>query len=160
AGQAASVLANVPAGIALLRAVLSRLRGDAALAAGYNRQALAQLKEDDWLMRSFVRWNQAVADWQDGQLRPAARGLARVVAERRSADEFFAGFLAMRACYDLGEVQRAQGNLDAALATYRQALAVLGGRGETAHAGMAHVGLAQILYERNELTAALDHATQ
>ena len=25
---------------------------------------------------------------------------------------------------------------------------------------MAHVGLAQVLYERNELTAALDHATQ
>jgi ATP/maltotriose-dependent transcriptional regulator MalT len=160
AGQAASVLANVPAGIALLRAVLSRLRGDAALAAGYNRQALAQLDEDDWLMRSFVRWNQAAADWQDGQLGSAERGLAEVLAERRSADEFFAGFLAMRACYDLGEVQRAQGNLDAALATYRQALDVLGDRGESAHAGMAHVGLAQILYERNDLTAALDHATQ
>ena len=52
-----SVLANVPAAIAFLRAVLARLRGDAALAAGYNRQALAQLGEDDWLLRSFVRWN-------------------------------------------------------------------------------------------------------
>ena len=57
------MLANVPAGIAFLRASLARLRGDAALAAGYNRQALAQLGEDDWLMRSFVRWNQAVTDW-------------------------------------------------------------------------------------------------
>src|SRR5581483_5033986 len=47
-----------------------------------------------------------------------------------------------------------------ALATYRQALDVLGGGSETAHAGMAHVGLAQILYERNELAAALDHAAQ
>jgi LuxR family maltose regulon positive regulatory protein len=28
------------------------------------------------------------------------------------------------------------------------------------HLGLAHVGLAQILYERNELTAALDHATR
>jgi len=26
--------------------------------------------------------------------------------------------------------------------------------------GPAHVGLAQVLYERNELTAALDHATR
>jgi LuxR family maltose regulon positive regulatory protein len=159
-GQAASVLANVPAAIALLRAMLSRLRGDAALAADYNRQALAQLNEDEWLMRSFVRWNQAVADWQDGRLWPAEHGLAEVLAERRSADEFFAGFLAMRACYDLGEVQRAQGNLDAALATYRQSLDALGGGSETAQAGMAHVGLAQLLYERNELAAALDHATQ
>src|SRR5215471_10090982 len=41
--QGDSVLANVPAGIAFLRASLARLRGDAALAAGYDRQALAQL---------------------------------------------------------------------------------------------------------------------
>src|SRR3979411_2290269 len=61
--QGDSVLANVPAGIAFLRASLARLRGDAALAAGYNRQALAQLGEDDWLMPFFVHWNQAAADW-------------------------------------------------------------------------------------------------
>jgi LuxR family maltose regulon positive regulatory protein len=159
-GRQASVLANVPAGIALLRAVLARLRGDAALAADCNRQALAQLGEDDWLLRSFVRWNQAAADWQAGRLGPAERGLAEVLAERRAAGEFFAGFLAMRSCYDLGEVQRAQGNLDAALATYRQALEGAGESSQTAHAGLAHVGLAQVLYERNELTAAFDHATR
>ncbi|MBO0787220.1 MAG: helix-turn-helix transcriptional regulator, partial [Actinobacteria bacterium] len=61
-----SVLANVPAGIAFLRASLARLSGDAALATGYNQQALAQLGEDDWLMRLFVRWNQAAADWLAG----------------------------------------------------------------------------------------------
>jgi len=140
--------------------VLARLRGNAALAADYNQQALAQLGEGNWLMRSFVRWNQAAADWLGGRLGPAERGLAEVLAERRAADAFFAGFLAMRVCYDLGEVQRAQGNLDAALATYRQALEVASESSQTAHMGMAHVGLAQILYERDELTAALDHATQ
>src|SRR5260370_834898 len=87
AGRPASVLANVPAGIAFLRASLARLRGDAALAAGYNRQALAHLGEDDWLMRSFVRWNRAVADWLGGRLGPAERGLAEVLAERRAAGE-------------------------------------------------------------------------
>ena len=132
AGRPVSVLANVPAGIAFLRASLARLRGDAALATGYNRQALAQLGEDEWLMRSFVRWNQAVADWLDGRLGPAERGLAEVLAERQAAGEavrgvggepaevlhaveggaeFFAGFLAMRVCYDLGEVQRRPGQL-------------------------------------------------
>ena len=160
AGRPVSVLANVPAGIAFLRASLARLRGDAALAAGYNRQALAQLGEDDWLMRSFVRWNQAVTDWLGGRLGPAERGLAEVLAERRAAGEFFAGFLPMRVCYDLGEVQRAQGNLDAALATYRQALDAVGESSQTALTGPAHVGLAQVLYERDELTAALDHATR
>ena len=101
----------------MLRALLARFRGDAALAAGWNRQALAHLGEDDWLMRSFVRWNQAAADWLAGRVGPAERGLAEVLAELRAADEavrraggepaevfraveggagFFAGFLAMR----------------------------------------------------------------
>jgi ATP/maltotriose-dependent transcriptional regulator MalT len=181
AGRPVSVLANVPAGIGYLRASLARLRGDAALAASYNGQALAQLGEDEWLLRSFVRWNQAVADWLGGRLGPAERGLARVLAELRAADEavrragseptevfhavqggagFFAGFLAMRVCYDLGQVQRARGNLDAALATYRHALEAAGEGSQAAHMGVAHVGLAQVLYERNELDAALDHATR
>ena len=160
AGRPVSSLANVPAGIAFLRAVLARLRGDAALASDYNRQALAQLGEDDWLMRYLVRWNQAAADWLGGRPGPAERGLAEVLAELRAAGQFFAGFLAMRVCYDLGEVQRAQGNLDAALATCRQALEEAGESSQTAITGPAHVGLAQVLYERDELTAALDHATR
>jgi LuxR family maltose regulon positive regulatory protein len=158
--QGDSVLASVPAGIAFLRASLARLRGDAALAASYNQQALAHLGEDDWLMRCFVRWNQATTEWLGGRLGPAEHGLAEVLAERRAAEEFFAGFLPMRVCYDLGEVQRAQGDLDAAVATYRQALEEAGESSQTALTGPAHVGLAQVLYERNELTAALDHAVR
>ena len=159
-GQGASLLANVPAGIAFLRAVRARLRGDTAFAADYDKQALAQVGEEDWLLRSFVRWNRAVADWQEGRLEPAERGLAEVLAERRAADEYFAGFLAMRVCYDLGRVQRAQGNLDAAVATYRQALGVADESSQPPHLGMAHVGLAEVLYEQNELAAAFDHASQ
>jgi tetratricopeptide (TPR) repeat protein len=114
------------------------------------------LGEQDWLMRSHVRWNLAVADWLRGRLGPAGRGLAEVTAERRAAGE---GYLAMEVCYDLGQVQRALGNLDAALATYRQALETAGeGNSQPPHLGMAHVGLAEVLYERDELAAALDHA--
>jgi len=164
-----SVLANVPAGIAFLRGSLARLQANAALAADYNRHALAQLGQGDWLMRSFVRWNLAAAGWLGGQLRPAERSLAELLTEHWATGDFFAGFLPMRVRYDLGQVQLAQGNLDAALATYRQALdgpaessgAVRGAwRCETPTAGPAHVGLAQVLYERDELDAAVDHATQ
>ena len=156
--RAVSVLANVPAGIAFLHAVLARLRGDPALAAGYNRQALGLLGEQDWLLRSFVRWNMAGAAWLGGRLGQAERGLAEVLVERRAAGE---GFLAMRVCYDLSQVQRAQGHLDAALATYREALEIAGeGGSQPPHLGMAHVGLAEVLYERDEVAAALDHATR
>ena len=88
AGRPASVLANVPAGIAFLRASLARLRGDAALAARYNRQALAQLGEDEWLMRSFVRWNRgggglAGRPARASRARPG-RGARRAAGRRRA----------------------------------------------------------------------------
>jgi LuxR family maltose regulon positive regulatory protein len=158
AGPAAGVLANVPAGIAFLRAELARLRGDAAGAVDWDRRARAQLGEGDFYLRTLVRANLAVADWLRGQPGQAERSLAAALAERRAAGE---GYLATRVCHDLGQVQRAQGNLDAALATYRQALEIAGEvSSQPPHLGMAHVGLAEVLYERDELAAALDHATR
>jgi hypothetical protein len=77
--------------------------------------------------------------------------LAELVAERRAAGE---GYLAIRVCYDLGQVQHAQGRLGAALRTYRQGLQIASGAGQQPpFAGMAHVGLAEVLYERGELAA-------
>jgi LuxR family maltose regulon positive regulatory protein len=157
-GSAGGLLANIPGGIAFLRAELARLRGDAARAADWDQQALAQLGESDVYLRTLVRASLAVADWLRGQPGQAERDLAEVLAERRAAGE---GYLSMRVCHDLGQVQRAQGNLEAALATYHQALEVAGGgNSQPPYLGMAHVGLAEVLYERDELAAALDHATQ
>ena len=53
-GRAGGVLANVPAGIAFLRAELARLRGDAARAVDWDRQARAQLGESDYFLRTLV----------------------------------------------------------------------------------------------------------
>jgi LuxR family maltose regulon positive regulatory protein len=110
------------------------------------------------LLGTHVRWNLAVANWLRGRVGQAERDLAEVAAERRAAGE---GYPAMRVCYDLGQVQRAQGRLEAALGTYQQALEVTSeASSQLPHLGMAHVGLAGLLYERDELAAALDHATR
>jgi LuxR family transcriptional regulator, maltose regulon positive regulatory protein len=159
-GRAMSVLANVPAWITFMRAEIARLRGDTERALECDRQALAQLGDGDSYLRLLVRSSfVAATDWLCGQLEQAERGLAEVVAERWSAGE---GFLAVRACYDLGLMQRARGRMDAALATYRRALETGVGvaGGQQPYLGMAHVGLAGVLYERDELTAALHHATR
>jgi LuxR family transcriptional regulator, maltose regulon positive regulatory protein len=68
----------------------------------------------------------------------------------------------MRASYALSQAQRGQGRLGAALQTCQQALelAAEGSRPPLPAAGEAHVGLAEILRERNELDAALEHATE
>ena len=155
-GQALSVLANVPASIAFLRADLARLRGDAARAVECDRRALRHLGEGDWLLRSHVAWNLAVADWLHGRLASAELALAEVFADRRAAGE---GYLAVRVCYDLGQVQRARGRLDAALGTYQQGLEIASKAGhQLPPAGIAHVGLAEVLYERDDLAAAYEHA--
>src|SRR5262249_41771522 len=157
-GRALSVLANVPASIAFLRADLARLRGDAAGALDFDAQALAHLDEDDWLMRSQVAWNVATVPWVRGELGEAERALADLVAQRVAAGQ---GYLAMRVCDDHREVQRAQGRLAAALRSYRRSLEIATEAGQQPPpAGMAHVGLAEVLYERNELAAAHEHATQ
>jgi LuxR family maltose regulon positive regulatory protein len=107
---------------------------------------------------SQVAWNLGAAEWLRGRLAQAEQALAGVVAERRAAGE---GYLAMRVGYDLGQVQRAQGRLGAALAGYQQWLE--GGaevNRQLPHVGMAQVGLAEVLYERDELDAAYEHATR
>jgi LuxR family maltose regulon positive regulatory protein len=157
-GRALSVLANVPASIAFLRADVARQRGDAARALDFDAQALAHLGEDDWLLRSQVAWNLATVHWMRGELGEAERALAKLVAERVAAGE---GYLAMRICYDHSEVQLAQGRLGAARRSYQRALEIASEAGQQAPpAGMALVGLAEVLYERNELAAAYEHATQ
>src|SRR5215510_3101791 len=158
AGRALSVLANVPAATAVLRAGLARMRGDAARAVACDRQALEHLGVEDRLLRTQVAWNLAAADWLRGRLGPAERGLAQAVAEQRAAGE---RHLAMRVGYELGRVQRAQGRLGAALRTYEQELEIASKVGRAPPpAGTAHVGLAEVLYERGELPAAHDHATE
>src|SRR5262249_8822415 len=138
-GRALSVLANVPAGSASVRAWVASLRGDPARAVDCARQALAHLGEEDGWVRFAATLHLAVADWERGRLGQAEHALAGLVAERRAAGE---GYLAMRVCYELGQVQRAQGCLGAALHTYQQELRAAGGASQQPpFAGMAHVGV-------------------
>jgi LuxR family transcriptional regulator, maltose regulon positive regulatory protein len=62
---------------------------------------------------------------------------------------------------DLGAVQHARGRLGAALGSFQQALAVDDQTGrQHPLAGLAHIGVAGVLYERDQLDAALDHLTE
>ncbi len=158
AGREGSVLANIPAAITLLRASHAGYRGDAERTTELARQAQAHLAEDERGPRFSCRWNLALADWMRGRLPEAERAFADIVAEGRAAG---ATHLALSAGAVLGQVQQAQGRLGVALRTYRQGLefASEAGRPVVLSAGMAHVGIAQVLYERDQLEDALRHAT-
>jgi len=142
----------------LLRAELARQHGDPDRTIAFAQQALVGLSENDQLVRSLVDWTLAVADWLGGRLVQAEHALVHIVAAQRAAGEHD---LALSVFYELSLVQRGQGRLDAARRTCQEALelATESGRSLPA-AGAAHVGFAEVLRQRDELDAALDHATQ
>jgi LuxR family transcriptional regulator, maltose regulon positive regulatory protein len=157
-GRRASVLANLQAVISVFRAECARLRGDPELAARHARAALASLAPEDELLGTFARYELADAEWLRGRLGLAERGLAEVVAARLAAERH----LAMRARYEIGLVQQAQGRLGAALGTYERTLEVVTETGRPAlpTAGLALIGLAEILREKGDLDTALRHAIE
>ena len=162
-GRSASLVANIPAAIARLRAGAAHLRGDAEETIRFARRALAELEAGEWMLESVTRWNLVAAEWLRGRPAEAERGF--LSASSSLATWRAAGQLTLVAWgYDhLGHAQRAQGHLGAARATYQEALeAVAGEPGQPVMpaAGIAHVGLAEVAYERDELDAAFEHATQ
>src|SRR5512132_3550601 len=158
-GRAVSVLANVPAMIALARVYLAQLRGDTEGTRAFASQALAEIGEGEWVLDALSRVHLASAEWVHGRMAEAERALGANGAQWPAAGE---PTLAARRTELLGQVQRAQGRLDAALETYRQALEMTAapGRPVPAAAGIAYVGMAEIAYQRGELAAALEHVTQ
>jgi LuxR family maltose regulon positive regulatory protein len=154
-----SMLANVPASVALLRAALAAWRGDAERTTALVRRAQAHLAEDERGPRISVRWNLAQADWMRGRLAAAERAFADLVAEGHEAGE---PHLTLTAGSVLGRIQRAQGRLEAARHTYQKGLefALRTGPGVGLSAAVAHVGMAEVLYERNQLEPALSHVEE
>jgi ATP/maltotriose-dependent transcriptional regulator MalT len=157
-GRAASVLANLPATIAVERAILAELRGDAEATVAFASQALAVLGEGEWMLQSQARAQLGMAEWLRGRLGDAERTFTSVIAGWRAAGE---PFLAAWGCDRLGLIQYAQGRLDAALKTYQQALELADASDRPVlPATVAHVGMAEVAYQRGELDAALAHATE
>jgi LuxR family maltose regulon positive regulatory protein len=158
AGRDASQLANVPAAIALGRAALAQLRGDAEGTAAFASRALAELGEGEWLLASHANGYLGVAEWLRGRLAEAEHALSSSIGQWRAGQPTMAAW----GSHLLGQVQRAQGRLDAAAGTYQQALEITTPPGRLAlpGAGAAHVGLAEVAYQRGELDAALEQLTQ
>jgi LuxR family maltose regulon positive regulatory protein len=158
-GRAASVLTNVPAATAVMRADFARLRGEAERAEAFAREALSRVTPDDRLLASLARYHISIAGWMVGRLSEVEQELQEIVEERRLAGE---RYLAVRACYDLGWVQQAGGRLGAAVHTYRKALDIITdpGRRPPPEAGLALVGLAEVMRKRGDLDSALQHSVE
>jgi LuxR family transcriptional regulator, maltose regulon positive regulatory protein len=157
AGKAASMLVNIPAQIALHRSFLAQLRGDAEGTAGFASQALAELGDGERLLSSTARGLLAAAEWLRGRLADAEQAFVSSIAGWQVGQPISWGI------YQLGQVQRAQGRLDAAAVTYQKTLDVAaesGGPQPAPPAAPAYVGLGEVAYQRNELDSALRQVTE
>jgi LuxR family transcriptional regulator, maltose regulon positive regulatory protein len=156
----AGMVAEVPAAIALLRAELAGARGDPEEMAEYARLALAQMGPEEHGPRFWGRWlSGAGADWMRGRVAAAEPVAAQLLAEGRAAPD---PYPLITSCYPLAALQQAQGKLGAALRTHREGLRLATRDGQLSpfHAAEAHLGIAQVLYERDQLDHALRHVTE
>src|SRR5229473_1065116 len=159
AGRAASLLVNIPATIAVFRAYLAELRGDAEGAASFASRALAEIGDGERMLDFITQGHLAIAEWLGGRLTEAEHTFVSSITGWRTAG---LPTLIAWGAHHLGQVQRAQGRLDAALGTYQQALEVNAphGRPATPAAGIAYVGLGEVAYQRGDLDAAQRYLTQ
>jgi LuxR family transcriptional regulator, maltose regulon positive regulatory protein len=153
------MVSKIPAATALLRAELSGVRGDPERLASFARSALEHTADHEWGPRLWARTLLASADWISGRLADAEAAFAEILAEARVAPE---AYPMLATCFPLGRVQHARGKLEAALRTYEDGLRFATG-GRTLPnlylAAESHIGMAQVLYERDELDRALHHIT-
>jgi LuxR family maltose regulon positive regulatory protein len=157
-GRAAS-RANIPARLALAHARIAYLRGDPDKTIEHASRILAEIGEDEWTLETLARWNLTAAEWLRGRLSEAERGFASTAGRWSAAGNFA---VAADVSWYLGQVQRAQGRLDAALATHQHTLdaAEASHRVRPPYVGSAHIGIAQVAYQRGELDTALQHLAE
>jgi LuxR family maltose regulon positive regulatory protein len=159
AGEAASLLVNIPAGFAIARAWLAYLRAEPEAMAGFAAQARSSLRAGQLMLESIYRLNLTLSDWLRGMLPEAERGFTDLVARWR---QFGESSMAARSCRFLGQVQYDQGRLDAAFRTYAHAVAITEDPDQPRPtiAAYGYAGMAEVAYQRNELGDALRYATE
>ena len=142
--------------IATIRAILPRFASDYARAIALSDAALALVAADDLVLRGILLGNLTVAGLMLGDVATARRAAdAAVVINQRSGNTF----AALLAIGDLGQLQKKEGQLRRAAATFQDGIALAEGRGwrHVPALGLIHVGLGEVLYEWNRLAEAQTH---
>jgi LuxR family maltose regulon positive regulatory protein len=158
-GRATSLLANIPATIAIERATLAQFRGDAERTLAFGRQAMSEIGDAEPMLDTIARMSLGTGEWLRGRLADAEAIFEHLIGRLLATDQ---PTVATWASFQLGRVQRAQGRLDAALETYARALDLTAQPGcpPLPAAGLPHVGIAEVAYQRADLQAALHHAAE
>jgi LuxR family transcriptional regulator, maltose regulon positive regulatory protein len=143
----------LPGSIAVYRAGCALVQGDLEATISFAQQTLELAPEDDHLRRGSAAALLGLAYWTSGDLetgyRRYAEGAASVQAAGNISD-------VLGCSVALADIRIAQGRLGEAMRIYQQALRLAAGQVEPVLRGTAdmHVGMSELLRERNDLPAA------
>jgi ATP/maltotriose-dependent transcriptional regulator MalT len=147
---------NLIGQIAAARATLALTRYDVEGMLFQSRRALEHLGPNSLFTRASANWTLGYAYILQGN-RPAARqAFTEAISLSRASNAIFTLILAT---IGLGIVQEADNQLYQAAETYRHVLQLAGDKPQQI-INEAHLGLARILYEWNDLEAAEQHGRQ
>src|SRR5438270_3716802 len=142
--------------IASMRATLAVIQHDVETIITQSRRALEYLHEGNLPVRTATTWTLGYAYQLQGDRAAASQAYTEVIAIGKS---FGDSIYTLAATINLGQLREADNQLSLASESYRRSLQ-LAGDPPQGMACEAHLGLARICYEWNDLEEASQHAQQ
>ena len=147
---------NLIGHIAVIRATLAAAENQVEPMLAQSRRALEYLHPNDLSARTFTLWTLGFASFLKGDRAAARRAYTEAISISQAAGNII---IYIGATIGLGTVQEADNQLYLAVETYQRVLH-LSGDLPPPPACEAHLGLARICYEWNDLEAAEQHGQQ
>jgi LuxR family maltose regulon positive regulatory protein len=147
---------RLPAAIAMYRTALARASGDVAATIAHAHRLLDVVSEDDHLGRGAAAGFLALAYWTNADLEAGHRSWTDAAASLEKAGHVAD---AVGCSLALADIRTAQGRLSEAMQHYERGLRLATRASGPPLRGAAdmHVGMSELLRERNELDAARQH---
>jgi LuxR family maltose regulon positive regulatory protein len=149
-------LRRLPAELAMLRAGHARISGDLAGTMDHAHRALEVVDPSDHLARGGAACLLGLAHWEVGDLAVAHRWFSDGMESLEKG-----GYVAdvVGGAVTLADIRIAQGRLDDGMRTYERGLRLALDRPDAPLRGAAdmHVGMTDVLRERNDLVGAAEH---
>jgi LuxR family transcriptional regulator, maltose regulon positive regulatory protein len=142
--------------IAAMRAMLAVPANQLETIIAQSHRALEYLHPSNLASRTSTLWTLGFASFLQGDRAAARQAYSEAIALSQAADNFI---LYIGATIGLGTIQEADTQLSLAAETYRRVLHLAGDLPQPP-AIEAHLGLAHVLYEWNDLDEALQHGQQ
>ena len=147
---------NLVGQIAAARATLALTRYQVETMLAQSHRALEYLRPNNLSLRATANWTLGFAYWTLGDRATARRAYTEAISLSQASGDIFTTILAT---IGLGNVQEAVNQLYLAAETYQRVLQLAGDQ-PLLIIYEAHLGVARVLYEWNDLDAAEQHGRQ